>query len=289
MADCDNDRECEEITPGEITPKPLPKQCSGGGESGGTSDFNELDNRPKYGGVEMTGSTNIPNLSTTVEQLGTAVEGLGDDVDGIKGVIPEEATAENQLADKQYVDDAVAGGGGGGVKVLTSADYNYPVDNPTRIALWLLDEGQYVIGDGTTQLNIGVRNNDSMSTSNRYGVVVLHKAVGNERGEYIITAGSKSQTELISAVDVNGNNGSREQLVTPVIDRLTDANVNNKALSAGQGYVLDQKITPLSGSGAPTTATEGILGKIYIDTDTDTAYMCTKVDNGSYTWKQITA
>lgn len=286
MADCDNDRECEEITPGEITPKPLPKQCSGGGESGGTSDFNELDNRPKYGGVEMTGSTNIPNLSTAVEQLGTAVEGLGGDVNGIKGVIPEEATAENQLADKQYVDAAA---GGGGVKVLTSADYNYPVGNPNRIALWLLDEGQYVIGDGTTMLNIGVRSSDTMSTSNRYGVFVLHKAVGNERGEYIITAGSKSQTELVSAVDVNGNNGSREQLVTPVIDRLTDAGTNNKALSAGQGYVLDQKITPLSGSGAPTTATEGILGKIYIDTDTDTAYMCTKVDNGSYTWKQITA
>lgn len=36
-------------------------------------------------------------------------------------------------------------GGGGGVKVLTDADYNYPEDNPNRIALWLLPEGMYSV------------------------------------------------------------------------------------------------------------------------------------------------
>lgn len=283
MADCDNDQECEKIVPTPIKPEPLPKQCSGGGESGeGTNDFNELENRPKYDGRAMTGDTNIPKVETYEDFVGTDGE-----ESGAAGLVPApEATDAGKFLKADGTWDTA---GGGDVKHLTSADYNYPVNNPTRIALWLLDEGQYVIGDGTTQLNIGVRNSDTMSTSSRYGVLVLHKAVGNERGEYIITAGSKSQTEFISAVDTNGNNGSREQLITPIIDRLTDANVNNKALSAGQGYVLDQKITPLSGSGVPTTATEGFLGKTYIDTDTDTAYMCTKVDNGSYTWKQITA
>lgn len=31
----------------------------------------------------------------------------------------------------------------GGITELTSADYNYPTDNPTKIAAWLLDEGFY--------------------------------------------------------------------------------------------------------------------------------------------------
>ena len=63
MADCDNEQECEKIVPTPIKPEPLPKQCSGGGESGeGTNDFNELDNRPKYNGQRMTGDTNIPKI-----------------------------------------------------------------------------------------------------------------------------------------------------------------------------------------------------------------------------------
>ena len=71
MADCDKDQECEKIVPEPIKPEPLPKQCSGGGdESGsGTNDFNELENRPKYGGRKMTGETDIPDLSSTIEQL----------------------------------------------------------------------------------------------------------------------------------------------------------------------------------------------------------------------------
>lgn len=276
MADCDNDHECEEITPGEITPKPLPKQCSGGGESGGTSDFNELDNRPKYGGVEMTGNTNIPNLSTTVEQLGT-------DVSGIKGVIPEEATAENQLADKQYVNDVA---GGGGVKVLTSADFNYPENDPSYVALWLLDEGQYVIAPHTKYLIS--RNGSSYNTSNKVGVVVYIKPTDNYRGAYAVNDSNQALSYLYFQVDKNGDNGVKYRWITYVIDSLNNNNSDN-ALSAKQGKVLNEKITPSAASGVPTTATEGILGKIYIDTDTDTAYMCTKVDNGSYTWKQITA
>ena len=37
------------------------------------------------------------------------------------------------------------GGGDGGVKTLTSADYNYPANNPTAIVLRLLDPGVYQI------------------------------------------------------------------------------------------------------------------------------------------------
>ena len=39
----------------------------GGGGGGGTSDFDELDNRPKYDNTMMTGNTNIPKVPTTTE------------------------------------------------------------------------------------------------------------------------------------------------------------------------------------------------------------------------------
>ena len=50
----------------------------GGGGGGGTSDFDELDNRPKYDNAVMTSSTNIPKVPTvndatlTITQNGTS-------------------------------------------------------------------------------------------------------------------------------------------------------------------------------------------------------------------------
>lgn len=46
------------------------KTVSGGG--GGTSDFDQLTNRPKYNGTAMTGETNIPIAPTVVQLTGTS-------------------------------------------------------------------------------------------------------------------------------------------------------------------------------------------------------------------------
>lgn len=40
----------------------------------------------------------------------------------------------------------------------------------------------------------------------------------------------------------------------------------------------------LTGSGAPTTATVGAVGALYMDTDTGTLYKCTAVADGAHTW-----
>ncbi len=37
--------------------------------------------------------------------------------------------------------------------------------------------------------------------------------------------------------------------------------------------------------GAPTTATKGAVGTLYMDEDTGEVYKCTKCDNGEYTWE----
>lgn len=41
------------------------KTATGGG-GGGTTDFNDLDHRPKYNGMTMTGETDIPQVSTNL-------------------------------------------------------------------------------------------------------------------------------------------------------------------------------------------------------------------------------
>lgn len=44
------------------------------------------------------------------------------------------------------------------------------------------------------------------------------------------------------------------------------------------------QIPAAPGSGAPTTATEGAVGCLYMDTDTGNLYKCTSVADGVYTW-----
>lgn len=43
----------------------------------------------------------------------------------------------------------------------------------------------------------------------------------------------------------------------------------------------------ITGGGAPTTATEGAVGCLYMDTGTGDMYKCTAVENGVYTWVQV--
>lgn len=51
-------------------------------------------------------------------------------------------------------------------------------------------------------------------------------------------------------------------------------------------FGVEAKQIPCStGSGAPTSATEGAIGCLYMDTGTGKIYKCTSVSNGVYTWK----
>lgn len=63
---------------------------SDAGGGGGTSDFNDLSNRPSYNGTIMTGSTNIPEVKTY-----TAGTNITIDADG---VISSTATYEPTIS-----------------------------------------------------------------------------------------------------------------------------------------------------------------------------------------------
>ena len=146
----------------------------GGGGGGGTSDFDELDNRPKYDNATMTGSTNIPKVPTvndatlTITQNGTTVGTFtSNDADdttiavtdttysnftgtdgssaGAAGLVPAPATTDAGKflkADGTWA-TAGSGGGTGAVVELTTADYDYTQGITTGIALWRLEAGLY--------------------------------------------------------------------------------------------------------------------------------------------------
>lgn len=53
-------------------------------------------------------------------------------------------------------------------------------------------------------------------------------------------------------------------------------------------FGVDAKQIPnITGSGAPTTDTEGAVGCMYMDTDKGSLYKCTAVNNGTYIWETV--
>ena len=90
------------------------KTVSGGG-GGGTSNFNDLSNRPNYNGVAMTGDTNIPEVVTYSDFTGT--DGTAA---GTSGLVPAPATTDAGKFLKADGTWDTAGGGGGVTPVQTT-------------------------------------------------------------------------------------------------------------------------------------------------------------------------
>ena len=103
----------------------------------GTGNYNELENRPQIGGVTIEGNKtpaqyglvaaqqgaglitdterqqigentdDIAELQGEQRQQGTDLQQLQDDVDAIEEKIPNQASAQNQLADKDFVNSSI--------------------------------------------------------------------------------------------------------------------------------------------------------------------------------------
>lgn len=291
------------------------RKALGGGGGGATSDFNDLSNRPKYKGSDMTGSTNIPEVKTYTAGSNVAISdqnvisatdttysnfvGTDGTAAGAAGLVPAPATTDAGKFLKADGTWDTAGGGGGTVKILSESDYNWnsvshsataPFDS---IAPWLLYTGVYQF---PADVYVVLEENSSKSTStdfNNRGAFISRETGGSYEGWMAFLMFNSSIDNQRITMGVYDRSGVRQWesaglVRTDIANNLTTSSYY-KVLSAAQGKVLNEKITPTSSSGAPTTSTVGSLGKIYIDTSTDTAYMCVKVRGSTYTWKQITA
>ena len=138
------------------------KTVSGGG---GTSDFDQLSNRPKYNGVTMTSETDIPEVidvneyiiqnagTPTTSTEGTVGQLLEDTTNGKLYICTAVTPGTDPDPDTYTWSEVGAGGGGtaGSQRLLTTDDYNWNSVNSSAtgtlncVGIWLLDPGQYYI------------------------------------------------------------------------------------------------------------------------------------------------
>lgn len=102
------------------------KTVSGGG--GGTSNFNDLTNRPKYNGTDMTSTTDIPEVKTYSPFTGT--DGT---TAGTSGLVPAPATTDSGKFLKADGTWDAAGGGGGDTVYSSKTTSNSATDGAVYI------------------------------------------------------------------------------------------------------------------------------------------------------------
>lgn len=111
------------------------------GTSKGTFTANDADDTT----IALTDTTytagNGLNLTGTEFSADTSVLATQTDLAGKQNTL----TAGTGI---DITNDVISATGGGGITELTSADYNWPTDNPTGVALWLLEPGTYFAKDG---------------------------------------------------------------------------------------------------------------------------------------------
>ena len=178
----------------------------------------------------------------------------------------------------------------GKARVLTTDDYNYPTNNPTGVALWLLDPGLYNLPAdvvGYTQIYFNV-----LQSALKGNWLVAHGIFGDDpsAGLYLFNGTDKPQYYTTKISD--GSRFRGQTFFTRVVDNLTSTGTDD-ALSAKQGKVLKDLIDSIAikSAGAPTTATVGTVGQLLEDTTNGKLYQCTAIDNTDpqnivYTWTE---
>lgn len=193
--------------------------------------------------------------------------------------------------------DVISATNTGKMITLTSANYNYPADNPSSVALWLLDPGLYTWAQG---FGANVRATRNHALNNRSSALV--KLDGATAGVYDITVfGSSNSTgsggnQAIWSYRVYISDGwavgTPHSLSYDINDTLTSTS-DYESLSANQGKVLKDLVDSIAirGAGAPTTSTVGTVGQLYEDGTNGVLYQLKSIDitvtPNTYTWEEV--
>ena len=194
-----------------------------------------------------------------------------------------------------------------GIKTLTTAEYNYPSDNPTAVAIWKLEKGIYLKPAGILARRYAGSSSSSLMTTDNDVIIVAGGATyssGNKRYAEYIAFGDRTSAPDYRVVDYNsGSNQSPTGFTYNNTGQLlTSDRVMNHLSTTSEGYILDARqgkvlkdlidSLVIKNAGAPTTSTVGTVGMLLEDTTNGKLYQCTAIDNTDpqnivYTWTEV--
>lgn len=181
--------------------------------------------------------------------------------------------------------DIISATNTGKAKVLTTADYNYPTDNPSFVAAYKLEPGFYYADSG-----VSVKADKNAAETIRGGFFVGYE---NDTVQIVNPGINSASLSVFLVSRAYGYLTNSVDLYGPV-DNLTSTDTD-KPLSANQGKVLKNLIDSIAirGAGAPTTSTVGEVGQLYEDGTNGALYQLKSIDitvtPNTYNWEQVGA
>ena len=118
-------------------------------------------------------------------------------------------------------------------KELTTADYNYPTNNPSRIAAWLLEPGVYIRQNSSPE--VYWNSMTVIPTNPRILIVSDNYLSAPSEAVHVLAVGVGGELVVYSCSESSANYGF------VVSDSLTQTSTT-KALAARQGKILNDKI-----------------------------------------------
>lgn len=197
------------------------------------------------------------------EKIVSGGGGGGSDIN----VVQTTGQSTTDVMSQKAVTDAIAAipTGGDAFTELTSADYDYPTDNPDGIALWLLPLGLYKFATGVKVYLTSTGAAYTASASNPLYTGVMMDNVGSITGRKFIIEFARYSSgvhhrETMEIFTVNNNGTSSDYGISSYVLRSADIynGLNQSStgwvLDAAQGKILNDKITALE---ARVAALEG--------------------------------
>ena len=200
-------------------------------------------------GLNLTGTTFSVDTSTVATQADldtkqdvlTAGQNIHITDESGNLVISADSTTYTAGEAIDITNSVISATNTGKTKVLTSADYNNPTDNPTSVALWKLEPGLYSWAPGVA---ISAQTSPSIYTTNG-GVAQVWDTANSFKQITIFYDNNALLTKVRASDGVVASMYYPVDFSTQIVDNLTSTS-NKAALSAKQGKVLKDLIGDLA-------------------------------------------
>lgn len=208
----------------------------------------------------------------------SAFTGTDGTAAGTAGLVPAPATTDaGKFLKADGTWDTAGGNDQSGIVKLTSADYDYPSNNPDGVALWQLSPGRYNLESADVYID----------TYNK-----IRFSAGAQYTQTFSTGGVIWTNEggLTSVLPTGQTFGKRyNNALVLSYGQITEYTGSDQWLIMSQNAVtnfVNSRI--MQNSGAPTGSTVGTIGQLIEDTTNGKLYICTDATN-PYVWEEVGA
>ena len=165
------------------------------------------------------------------------------------------------------------------LKNNTTADYAIAVGTASAA-----EEAGTAVGNNSSAMDYSVSYGYSADATGMYSASL--GVSSQTAGDYSVAIGYNAHAMGEHSIQIGYGNNTDPKTMKVALDQ----NMNVELLNENGDIPAERMMNELYtiGSGAPTSATEGFLGKLFIDATNQVVYVCVGDSGNVFAWKQIT-